>query len=510
MQNFSLYKNSEQLDSPLNLGGLKSQEDMHIVVRKHKRYNTTIRPYKQYRNWARGFQIPWVCFFECGIMALYFFFGFLYQRSIIDFSVDFSKAINDYFLSNLGFSVEDDGKISVNVPIYFKSQFIEIANETGYRFLNFQDDIPSSNIFYSDEILYVHFEYTKSETDEYILEDYNFTKTNISQLYNAVKSCSENIPKLSMSSTYYMERNITNRIEIIKLSVFSDFTFNERSRIITMNSHHKRIPNFATFSMSLFVTNPLILTLIVIICLSICCIVFNIYYIRSTYIYSKKKAVNNFQDPRKKFSSKFDRWSIYSIFCHIVTIAASLSSIIYNFYDDKSFIPISMIFMALSSFFHTILLLRYLKQKPQIMIIINVATTSIIKIFEFLVGCITIFIAYTIFGSCLFGTYDTTFRSFIDSAECLLAVIHGDSIQTMFDAAELWPDLSRWYGIIYWGLWIFFSLTIMFNISISIFEEVLTKEIYKTAREAQERDHAEEAARDQFTLALPLSYRKVY
>lgn len=509
MQSFSIYKSAEQADTALNLGGLKSQDEMHVMIRKHKRYNNPIRPYKQYRNWARGFQIPWVCFFECGIMILYFFYGFLYQRSIIDFSVDFSKAINDYFLSNLGFSVEDDGKISVNVPIYFKSQFMEIANETGYRFLNFQDDIPSSNKFYSDEILYVHFEYIKPETDEYVIKDYNFTKSNISQLHDVVKSFSENIPKLSMSSTYYMERNITKRIEIIKLSIFSDFTFNKRSRIITMNSHHKRIPYFPSFEFSLLFTDPLILTLFVIFFLSICCIFFNIYYIRSTYMYFKKKAVNNFQDPKKKFSAKFDRWSIYSLFCHTVTIVASLSSIINNFYYDKNVIPISMILMSLSSFLHTILLLRYLKQKPQTMIIVNVATTSIIKIIEFLVGCITIFIAYTIFGSCLFGTYDTTFRSFIDSAECLLAVVHGDSIQTMFNAAELWPDLSKWYGIIYWGLWIFFSLTIMFNISISIFEEVLTKEIYKTAKKAHERDHAEDA-RDQFTLALPFSYRKVY
>ena len=510
MQSFSLHGNQEQANSPLNLGGLKTQDEMHIMVRKHKRYNITIRPYKQYQNWARGFQIPWVCFFECGIMALYFFFGFLYQRSIIDFSVDFSKAINDYFLSNLGFSVEDDGKISVNVPIYFKSQFIDITNETGYRFLNFQDDIPLTNKFYSDEILYAHFEYMNSVLDDYIIENYNFTKSNISQLYNVVKLRTENIFKLSMSSTYYMERNITNQVEIIKLNIFSDFTFDKRSRIITMNSHHKRIPYFASFEISLLVSNPLILTLIVIMCLSIICIIFNIYYIRSTYTYLMKKAATNFQDPMKKFSAKFDRWSIYSLFCHTANIAASLSFIINNFYYDKSVIPISMIFMSLSSFFHTILLLRYLKQKSQTMIIVNVATTSIIKIFEFLVGCITIVIAYTVLGSCLFGTYDTTFRSFIDSAECLLAVIHGDSIQTMFDEAEIWPDLSVWFGILYWGLWIFFSLTIMFNISISIFEEVLTKEIYKTAKEAHERDHADEAARDQFTLSIPFSYRKVY
>lgn len=507
---FYKHGNAEQANPSLNLGGLESQDQTHIMIRKHKRYNTTIRPYKEYRNWARGFQIPWLCFFECAIMILYFFYGFLYQRSIIDFSVDFSKAVNDYFLSDLGFSVEDDGKISVNVPIYFKSQFIEIANETGYRFLNFQDEIPCSNQFYSENILYVHFEYQRPESSEIIIEDYNFSKSNASQLYGVIKSCSENIPETSMSSTYYIERNFTSRLEIIKLTVFSDFTFDKRSRIITMKSHHKRIPNYTSIEVSLLITNPLILTLIVIIILSITCIIFNIHYIRSTYIYSKKKAVNNFQDPKKKFSSKFDRWSIFSIFCHILTIVASITTIINSFYYDKSVIPISMILMSLSSFSHSILLLRYLKLKSQTMIIVNVATIGIIKIFEFFVGCMCVFIGYLILGSCLFGTYDTTFRSFIDSAECLLAVIHGDSIQTMFNAAEFWPDLSEWFGIIYWGLWIFFSLTIMFNISISIFEEVLTKEIYKTAKKAEENIHAEETARDQFTITLPFSYRKVY
>ena len=59
-------------------------------------------------------------------------------------------------------------------------------------------------------------------------------------------------------------------------------------------------------------------------------------------------------------------------------------------------------------------------------------------------------------------------------------------------------------------MWIFFSLTIMFNISISIFEEVLTKEIYRAAKEAQKEEEAQETANNRFSLAIPISYKRIY
>ena len=111
-------------------------------------------------------------------------------------------------------------------------------------------------------------------------------------------------------------------------------------------------------------------------------------------------------------------------------------------------------------------------------------------------------IGYAFLGYCMFGTYAESFVSWFAGAQALIAVIHGDSIKLMFDEVAVNMDISVWAGVIYWVIWIFFSLTIMFNISISIFEEALIVDLDKKPEDEEELDRPFGS----FTLPVPLKY----
>ncbi|OHS95086.1 hypothetical protein TRFO_38701 [Tritrichomonas foetus] len=519
MSIFDRYANRDVSASALNLGGREIHDNSKFLIRKHSRH-TKLRPHHPYRNWVIGYQIPWICFIEISMMILYFILGYLHQHSTIDFSIDFSKAVNDYFLSGFDFPTDDDGKIDDPVPIYFKSDFFNIANETGYRLLSFIHDFPCSNLILSDDEIHLNVKSKKSFQNKISLHSWNnnvnsennqkefvFDRDNISQLIEVVEYFSDFFEEMSLFSNFPMQKIISDVDEKLDITLYSVFSFNSKTRIISFRSHHTKILRSTVNELSFIFSNPLFTIPMILSILAIISIILTINYIKSVYKYSKEKAITNFQEPKKIFYQKFSGWSIYSLICHFFTIISCITYSL-NMTDYSSSVPITMILMSISTFLHCILLLRYLKQKSSTMIIVNVTAKAIIKIGQFLVGCLTIFLAYLILGCSFFGTYDETFKSLISGAECLLAVIHGDAIQDMFDSAELRSDINVWFGIIYWGLWIFFSLTIMFNISISIFEEVLTDEIYLATSNAQKKDHEHEI--NQFNYILPLSYRRVF
>jgi hypothetical protein len=88
---------------------------------------------------------------------------------------------------------------------------------------------------------------------------------------------------------------------------------------------------------------------------------------------------------------------------------------------------------------------------------------------------------------CLFGSYNVNFESWITAAEVLIAVVHGDTIADRFSAAADRPDISFIASVAYWSIWVFFSLTIMFNISLSIFEHMLELEIDELAHKKDKK-----------------------
>ena len=221
---------------------------------------------------------------------------------------------------------------------------------------------------------------------------------------------------------------------------------------------------------------------------------------------NKEKAERNFQRISAVFWTKYDKWSLFSLFCHTFTVISCILFIIYgHLYTDQ--LPFTNVLMCLCSSLHCFLLFRYLQQKPSTMIIVNVIFNAALTFLQFLVGCMVVFAAYLILGCSMFGTSCVNFATFTQGAVVLIAVIHGDSIQDLYDSVMTRSDVPWWCGFVYMSVWVFFSLTIMFNISISIFEESLTREIYKQS----DKGHSDEPAPiEALTMNLPRSYRTIF
>lgn len=470
-----------------------------LLFRKHSRYNYKFRPHRIDDNWVHAYYIPWVCFLEIAIMAFYILFGYLYQRTTLDFATDYSKAVNDYFISGYDFPIDDNTNIEDKVNIFFKSKFFKVINGTGYRFLNFENVFPCSNSFSSDGFIRVKIDYKKTRSQ------YIFGLSNISQLQPLVESFSSKFDKISITSVFHIKPE--NELSSVDITIAADFENDHDTKIITLFIHHSLIPHIDQYRWNSFLKNPLITIPIIIIIFSIICIILELRYSRSVYVYSHFKASNNFLKPFEVFKKKFDKWTIYSIFCHILSIVACFISI-FDRSDYTSSVPVIMIFLALATFFHCFLLIRYFKAKSYTMVVVKVIAGAAVKIGQFLIGCIAIFLAYLLLGCSFFGPYNPTFRTFIDGAECLIAIVHGDSIQSMFDSSSKRPTINEWYGIIYLFVWIFFSLTIMFNISISIFQEVLLSEMTHHDKEKLKIKRGRDVINDQYTFILPLNMKR--
>jgi hypothetical protein len=227
-------------------------------------------------------------------------------------------------------------------------------------------------------------------------------------------------------------------------------------------------------------------------------LVLTIAHLLQVYRFSQERANRDFQKVSAVLKQKVDRWSVLAVITHIVSM---VSNILYMevVLDHTSDVPVPMALMAVGSCLHCVLLIRYLHANPSTMLIVKVTSKAGIFILQFLVGCGVIWFGYALLGCCMLGDYNPTFSNLFEAARTLIAIIHGDSLQDLFDAAAVRPAFSYYWGLVYLMVWVFFSLTIMFNISISIFEEVLQREITGTDQERQRKHRSQETRRDWLT-----------
>ena len=462
----------------------------------HTRTMNKEKPHQEFRNWKQLYQVPWIPFLEFSIIILYFIFVYLHQRSAIDITLDFTKIIKNFFLDGFDFETDDDGKIITPGKIYFVSKFIDVVNQTGHRFLAFPDEIPFAAFIENDGVVQTEITVRKDKNF------FNFSEENMSELFDVVRGFTTNFDLISLTATYQMYLNDDPNNEKFVLSISFEFSFNRNTKIVSFNLLHSRIHNLKPSDWNHFWESPLITIPLLIALLSFITIIITSYYVWKIYKYSSEKAQMDFVSKSHIFLSKFDFWIIFALLFHLISI---VSSVLYAI-SSSDYNPVSMIFLVISTFTNCFLMIRYLKLKESTNLIIMVIKRGSIKILQFLIGCIIIYFAFLILGCSLLGSYDTTFKSFIDGAECLLAVIHGDSIQGMFDDASNRPNISMWFGIIYWLIWIFFSLTIMFNVSISIFEEVLSFEINRAKKLKEKKRNKKIHKSDQIEFTLPISY----
>jgi len=64
--------------------------------------------------------------------------------------------------------------------------------------------------------------------------------------------------------------------------------------------------------------------------------------------------------------------------------------------------------------------------------------------------------------------------------------MHGDSILDFYNALVIQNDVNYWIGYLYATGWVLFSLTIIYNITISIVQEVMAVEEYKLAHHTKD------------------------
>ena len=486
----------------LNLGALEHNDKskISVLLRSKKRVNNTFKPHKVFRNWTQGYRIPWLCFIECAMLICYLLVGYINEHLENDFTIDFTKIVDDYFLSDYDFDDPPEMSNSWVGRIYFKEQFIEIAQSTGNRLFEFPESLPLAYPFESQDAFYI--EVVTIGGEELVVP---FTKENLTLVTPFVNAFVDNFAQLVMTMKYTIQlsEDGDNRLE---MSVIGEFTRDTDSDQIILDFYHTRIPHKSDSTTNFMTAHVQSIFPALLILFGLISIILTIVHTQEVYNYVKEKAESNFQRTKTVFWEKYDKWNLFSLVCNVITVVSCVLYIIYGeMFKDQ--LPFTNVLMGVSSFLHCFLLFRYLRQKPSTMIIVNVIFSAAVTFLQFLVGCMIIFAGYLVLGCSLFGTFCVNFATFTQGAVVLIAVIHGDSIQDMYDTIMVRADIPWWCGFIYMSGWVFFSLTVMFNISISIFEESLTVEIYKNS----DADNSDEPAPiEAITMSLPKSYRTVF
>lgn len=488
--------------SIMNLGGADNENAVDYVVKHFPMDQSKFRPHKPFRNWARHYRIPWICFIEIAIMVVYFVFGYFHTTMIVDSILNFAKIFDDYFLKDYGFTGEDDDGICSSGSIYFKSTLLKIANETGQRLFDFPKVFPISVPFYYNEVFDAVL--TTENGNVFTMP---FSEDNNTLLYSYLLFFLDRISELHLETSYKLHS--TSPDDLLNINVSVVFTLDPNSRYFTMDIQHTRIPRSVRTDSSNI--NDLLTTLpIFLIVLSIIAIVLTLNFIYSVHAYAVRKAKNDFVLHKKVFWKKLDKWSIYALITHLCTLIAAIVYIA-NDQNYDALVPYALVLEGFSSSMHCILLIRYLKQKPSTMIIVNVIVFGGIRITQFLIGCVIIFAGYSIAGISLMGTYSEEYSDVLHTLATLIAVIHGDSLMDIFTSVRTRQDTTIWIGFFYMTIWVIFSLTIMFNISISIFEIFLTIENEKYRKSIEKQNETTEATPlSAYAMVLPLNYRQNY
>lgn len=490
------------LSTPIPSNDDKMESKISLMIHQKPRNNWKATIYPQIKNWETNFQIPWFAILEFFIMALYLIFGSIHQNEQCQSSISLTKIINDYFMSDYDFPEADEDTNRRIGIIYQPSKLFDIVNSTGYRFTTFFNDVIT--YFPVDAVGPISLFVT---TLSGLQKTYYFTHKNISQISEISTFLVKRFKTFDISrnfSTLYHYGTFDRKFNLIIHTLFEK---DPNSNIVRVKTSHAHYPEDKSSSHRLMYDH-LVYIPIVLSILSFIVIILNISYTFQMWKFAKQKSSLTFEEPSIIFWRKFDKWFIYSFLSHFSTI---ISCTFYALTQDTytNVLPQSYICLAISTFIHTTLMIRYLSLKPSSLLIVNVLFHGGLNMIQFLIGCLVFLYAYLVFGCSIFGTFTVNFTRFFQGAVVLIAVIHGDSIQDMYDGVIDHSDVSWTWGFFYMTIWIFFSLTVMFNISISIFEQALKKEIFK-AVDITDVEVNQFQTLDSLTFALPITYSNVF
>ena len=407
---------------------------------------------------------------------MYFLFTIFHQQGAVAFTLDFTQAISTYFLKDIDIGTPPLG-LEVGVgQIYFEDDLLTILNTTLGRFFRFSSSFPCAYPIIPTETAYITI-YLKNDTILY----WNCREDNYEEVANKVKPYFKTMDRISTSMIYHIQVTSQTSDSRMNYEVIADFTHDYNTDTILMDISHTRFQEkfdmtsietiLATFDFSL----PIAICLMNVI--SLILLIQNTY---TLFVYCKAKATDSGVKPLDVFWKKFDKWGIYAAITHLMSIVASIMYLIVG-QDIEEDIPPILYVMAIASFLHSMLLIRYLKLKPSTMLVIMVFYNSAVKIVQFLVGCLTVFVGTLCLTTCVFGHLTENFATGMQGAAFLFCTMHGDSLKDLYDSMVLQYDVNYYFGFFTATYWILFSLTILFNITISIVQEMMTIEEYKVA-----------------------------
>lgn len=297
--------------------------------------------------------------------------------------------------------------------------------------------------------------------------------------------------KVSVTMSYHLQIIGSLFDSRINLDIISDFEMDIRTDSIQFDIYHTRFQekpaSLLKFGTVLYTFNYSLPMVIII--FNVTAIFRLIKAIFDLYSYSKRKSEEVGRGDKFIFSKKFDKWNIFAICTHFLSITTMFLYIFIG-QDIEEKVPPINVFLSGAAFMHSILLIRYLNLKDTTFLIITVLYKSSLILVKFLLGCLPFFFAFWAFGICFFGHLSYVFASPLQCASYLFCVMHGDSILALFDNTIIQNDYSVYLGFFYSSAWLAFSLLLMFNVTISIFQDVLRRENAKLAKnEVVEENH---------------------
>ena len=488
--------------NPGTLLGYSGADYGKLIIRKKQRIDKKVRPHLMLRNWIGAHHVPWVCFVELGIFIIYIIVGVIHQDSSIGFTRDFSDAVDDFFMQDLC-EPNDEGKYPGQLQFYLKDKFLDAALIVGDNLAHFANEFPCGNEMFSDNVVVLDL---YSKDPEVGVDTQVFTEKNASAMRVYLEANLDNFELLEIRSTYEMRLVINDMDEQLMLTVSALFELDPDTNIIVLDFVHSRIERNEALLWQNGLENMTITFPMTIVILAVIALILNLHHVRGVWKYAKLKSHNDFRNFMTVFRAKLDFWVIYALFTHVMSIIGC-SYYAVKGKDYEIAVPNTLILISISSAMHCLLMVRYLRLKRSTQLITNVIWHGSAKMLQFIMGCAFIYTGYFVLGYCWFGTYNERFNTLIGSATALVCIIHGDSIKDSFDSFAEGRDLGLAFGVIYMLVWAFFSLTIMFNIAVSIFEEAIHKEIMASVQQDRAQ-RGEESVRP--TLVLPIDYKNLF
>jgi hypothetical protein len=467
-----------------------------FLIRRRARLKPQLAPHRFRKNWELNHRLPILLFLEFAIMILYFVIGFVHQGSTTLLR-DFTAGIEGYFFSALEIEPDDDtGLYPGTVPIYLKDKFLDTAMTISELLLNLSDTFPCASNLLSDRIVEMSLTFRGGGNYSTTLDQDNFTNLALILMF-ALPSTQ----LLTLTTPYVLRLDAGHLDETIMQNVTAMFVLDLRTNIFALNFAHSRDRRRSNVEFENALDNPNDTVPLAIALTAGLALLVSVIQLHSTYLFAREKAARDFQNFYSILWEKSDKWTVFGIIVHAISMIGGIMYRI-NGLDHRDPVPAPLAVLAVAGSLQCILLIRYFEPNSFTQLIVRVAARSARFLLEFMFGCLIMLAAYLIFGLCLFGTYNINFQSWVAAAEALIAVVHGDSIADRFTMAADRPDISYWASVFYWGLWVFFSMTIMFNISISIFEHMLETELEEDAKRKDNKTDREEP---EFVAVAPVS-----